>query len=286
MRQKPIVILSLGAGVQSSCLLLMSCRGELPKLDAAIFADTHWESKEVYTHLEWLKVEAKTAGIPLHVVSGGDLRQHSVEGFIGGGSNGRYATMPLHTLMPNGDRAMVRRQCTREYKVEPITRFIKMELLHLSRRARWPKEVVIHQWFGISADELRRVRTPNNLWCQNTYPLINLPDPMLPYTMTRQGCIEWFRKHYPTRHIPRSACIGCPFHSDKSWRYIRDNHPDEWADAVEVDGIIRHADRMKAQAFLHSQCVPLDEADIDSDQQKGQGVFAGFKDECLGYCGQ
>lgn len=32
-------VLSLGAGVQSSVLLLMSCRGELPKLDAAVFAD-------------------------------------------------------------------------------------------------------------------------------------------------------------------------------------------------------------------------------------------------------
>ena len=39
--QRPVLnVLSLGAGVQSSTLLLMSCRGVLPKLDAAIFADT------------------------------------------------------------------------------------------------------------------------------------------------------------------------------------------------------------------------------------------------------
>ena len=39
-------VLSLGAGVQSSTLLLMACHGEL-ELDAAIFADTQWEPQWV-----------------------------------------------------------------------------------------------------------------------------------------------------------------------------------------------------------------------------------------------
>ncbi len=63
-----IDVLSLGAGVQSTCVLLMSCRGVLPKLDCAVFADTGWEPKAVYDHLEWLKGEAERAGIPVHVV--------------------------------------------------------------------------------------------------------------------------------------------------------------------------------------------------------------------------
>ena len=36
-------ILSLGAGVQSTALLLMSIRGEIDRRDCAIFADTGWE---------------------------------------------------------------------------------------------------------------------------------------------------------------------------------------------------------------------------------------------------
>ena len=47
-------ILSLGAGVQSTCVLLMSGRGELPKLDCAVFSDTGWEPPEVYEHFAWL----------------------------------------------------------------------------------------------------------------------------------------------------------------------------------------------------------------------------------------
>lgn len=36
-------ILNLGAGVQSTALYLMSMRGEAPKFDCAIFADTQEE---------------------------------------------------------------------------------------------------------------------------------------------------------------------------------------------------------------------------------------------------
>lgn len=58
-------VLSLGAGVQSTTLFLMSLRGELPPLDAAIFADTQWEPKAVYKHLNWLVQLAEEAGVPL-----------------------------------------------------------------------------------------------------------------------------------------------------------------------------------------------------------------------------
>src|SRR5919198_522536 len=39
---RPLRILSLGAGVQSSTLLLMALAGELPRLDAAILLDNPW----------------------------------------------------------------------------------------------------------------------------------------------------------------------------------------------------------------------------------------------------
>ena len=49
-------ILSLGAGVQSSTMALMANEGAFGhKPDYAIFADTGWEPRKVYDHLEWLK---------------------------------------------------------------------------------------------------------------------------------------------------------------------------------------------------------------------------------------
>src|SRR4051794_22841087 len=70
----PLRVLSLGAGVQSSTLLLMAVQGELD-LDAAIFADTQWEPAWVYDHLTSLELEARRAGIPLHRVTAGSLRE-------------------------------------------------------------------------------------------------------------------------------------------------------------------------------------------------------------------
>lgn len=69
-------VLSLGAGIQSTTLFIMSAQGILPKLDFAIFADTGAEPKEVYEHLDRLEREvAIPAGIPILRVRQGDLDQ-------------------------------------------------------------------------------------------------------------------------------------------------------------------------------------------------------------------
>ena len=55
-REPTMRILSLGAGVQSSCLALMAQEGLTKhKPDYMIFADTGWEPKFVYEHVEYLK---------------------------------------------------------------------------------------------------------------------------------------------------------------------------------------------------------------------------------------
>ncbi|PBC72348.1 MULTISPECIES: hypothetical protein [unclassified Streptomyces] len=67
-------VLSLGAGVQSTTLLMLSAEGVLPKLDYAIFADTGAEPQEVYDHLDRLEREiARPAGIPIIRVQYGNL---------------------------------------------------------------------------------------------------------------------------------------------------------------------------------------------------------------------
>jgi hypothetical protein len=64
-----LTVLSLGAGVQSSVLLLMGESGEItPRPDGAIFADTGWEPAAVDAHLDWLEMQTS---IPIHRVSNG-----------------------------------------------------------------------------------------------------------------------------------------------------------------------------------------------------------------------
>lgn len=269
-------VLNLGAGVQSSAVLLMSCAGQLPKFDCAVFADTGWEPKAVYRYLWWLCEYATSCGIPVHIVSAGNIRADKLGG-------GRWASMPFFTRDPDtGNIGPVRRQCTSEYKIKPIENFIRRELLGLAPRQRAPREVVVEQYFGISFDELYRYRRSKHRFTKFIYPLIDR-------RITRAECMEWIESHgFPIP--PRSACIGCPFHTNFEWRRIRRESPAEWAEAVEFDRLIRYTDKINGEVFLHRQCVPLDEADlrsnIERDAQGGQMLLIdGLRDECEGMCG-
>jgi 3'-phosphoadenosine 5'-phosphosulfate sulfotransferase (PAPS reductase)/FAD synthetase len=100
-------VLSLGAGVQSTSLLLLAAEGRLPRLDAAIFADTGWEPRAVYEHLDRIEREvARPAGIPILRVASGNIRDDALD------PGTRFASMPLHILNPDGGKDMSRRQCT------------------------------------------------------------------------------------------------------------------------------------------------------------------------------
>lgn len=287
-------ILSLGAGVQSTTVLLMSCKGMLPKLDCAIFADTQWEPKEVYTHLEWLKAESEKHDIPVHIVTAGNLREDAIEFRSGrvSADGKRYASMPVFVKNPDNTKGIVRRQCTSEYKINPVEKFIRREILGLAPKQQAPREPVVEHWFGISADEVYRMRKSPNKWQVFYYPLITelaikKPHLMFEQGYTREDCIKWLGRNYPGRHIPRSACIGCPFHSDDEWLRIKQN-PDEWKDAVEFDYAMRSADKdyaskqalMMGDLYLHRSLVPLDMVELNPSKNND-----GMANECLGMCG-
>jgi hypothetical protein len=155
-------VLNLGAGWQSTTLFLMSCRGILPKLDAAVFADTQWEPKGVYSHLLWLIAEGEKAGIPTYQVTAGDLRQDAIDfrRLLASADGKRWASMPLFIKNPDGSQGRVKRQCTREYKIEPCETFIRRHILKLKHKQHAPRDIAVRTWFGISSDEAQRATAP------------------------------------------------------------------------------------------------------------------------------
>jgi hypothetical protein len=240
-------VLSLGAGVQSSTLLLMACEGQ-EHLDGAIFADTGWEPAAVYKHLDWLEQQAHSAGIPVYRVSNGDLRSDALDP-----EHGRFASMPLYQRNADGTRGMARRQCTDEYKLKPIRRQLKT--LGATRKA--PVELVI----GISLDEYTRMRVSGLRYIDHVYPLVDR-------RMTRGDCKTWLdARGYP--EPTKSACIGCPFRRNAAWQMLTDA---EMADAVDFDERIRHDPKQywHGERFLHDSLVPLAMADLRSEQERGQ----------------
>ena len=248
-------LLSLGAGVQSTVLALMACDGTLPGLDGAIFADTGWEPPAVYEQVDRLEVEFEKAGIPLHRVSQGNIRNDITD------PGSRFASVPWFITNPDGTEGMGRRQCTAEYKLAPINRKVRELLGAIAPDfRRVPKGNTAEQWIGFSTDEIHRVNDKrDNLYTTKRYPLLDLD-------MSRKDCERWLAAS-GWGHTAKSACIGCPFHGNAAWRDLRDNHPEEWQDAVEFDRQIRkggaRGEELRGEAFLHRSRVPLELAPIN-----------------------
>ena len=287
---QPLRILSLGAGVQSTALLLMSIRGELPKLDHVIFADTQWEPASVYDHLAWLEAEATADGIPCHRVTAGDLRAAATDVRTSKKSGNTYIRkgLPLFLVAPDGKKGLGTRQCTLDFKIVPINRFCR-SLKH-----------DIEMWMGITSDERSRVKDSMNRWKVHCYPfcrqfsrnsITGEPSKECGYlakNWSRFDCLDWLDRNYPERKIPRSACVSCPYHSDKEWRRLRDDEPIEFARAIADEKALQEsygmATAMRGKPYLHRSCLPLDQVPIDvvSDQLDFQ---FGMQNECEGMCG-
>lgn len=276
-------VLNLGAGVQSSCLALMAAKGEItPMPDFAVFADTQAEPESVYKWLDWLETQLP---FPVYRVTKGSLTDDSLTLTAATDRAKSYTTgelymrrlIPAFGLMPNGEKTIaIGRKCTADYKIKQIEKCV----IEKAGITRAQKECTVTQWIGISWDELQRMKSNFPAWSQPRWPLIEK-------RMTRQMCLDWMLNNgYP--EPPRSACVYCPFHSDKEWRRLRDEEPHEFAKAVDFDHKLREIARkdrvLKMTVFLHNSCKPLDEIDFDSDEQKGQMTWD-FRAECEGMCG-
>lgn len=264
MTGRRLRVLSLGAGVQSTTLLLLSAEGRLPKLDAAIFADTGWEPRAVYEHFDRLVREvAEPAGIPVHRVSAGNIRRDALD------PAHRFASMPLFIKNPDGGDGMTRRQCTSEYKLKPIKAQVR-RMLGYSHPAPVPRGVYAEQWIGISRDEFGRAKDSGIQYLRSRHPLLDMDGAADGRDgWTREDCLRYLRAN-GWASTPKSACIGCPFHGNAQWRTLRDEHPDEWADAVDFDQAIRSGNArgnangkpLLGEAYLHRSRLPLDQAPI------------------------
>lgn len=269
-----MIVISLGAGVQSSTLYRMSATGELPRADLAIFADTQSEPAAVYEHLDILERD-HGAVIPIRRMTAGDLGQAILNPIhTGTGRNGQppfYVKDPPDSNRVQTKEGRLWRQCTKYYKLVPIRRGVAAALRERGEKAA-------RQWIGISLDEAQRMKDSGVRYITNEYPLIDL-------RMTRHDCLLWLEKHgYP--RPPKSACVFCPFTNNARWRDLRDHAPEDWRRAVDFDAALRNGHKLpgvSGTVFVHRSLLPLSEVDISNETDKGQLDL--FGNECEGMCG-
>ena len=284
-KKKEYHILNLGAGVQSTTVYLLNMQGKItPKFDVAIFADTQEEPKAVYEHLKWLK---SLGGPPIWIRTKGSLGDNLLK--EENSTKQRFVSIPAYTAPDDAKKAtgITRRQCTSEYKIIVIDKTIREDLLGLKKYQRWPKNIIVHNYFGISADEARRSKN-----IIKTYKVFNgkkFPHfPLLEFNWTRADCIEYLKEHVP-HDVPRSACVFCPYKSNFEWLQAKKD-PEAWARIVQIDKALRTPGlvvnrNMNQKMYLHNSAKPIDEIDFEELIKNKQDKINKFTTECKGMCG-
>ena len=266
-------VISLGAGVQSSCMYLMADEGLFGPVDISVFADTQCEPAHVYDQLSRLE---ELGSIPIIRATAGSLLK-SIEG-AAKGEEGRFASVPFWVEGEDGREAPGHRQCTREYKIDVVKLAIRTHL-GLKPGERMVGKYKVEEWVGISLDEVQRAKPSRYKWSTTRWPLLyDIP-------MRRQDCIDWMvDRGHP---LPKkSACTFCPWRNIEEWRIMRDDDPTSFEEAVRIDHLIRERGPMKGMErlqYVHRSLRPLDE--IVNDKSIVDNQLDMFGNECEGMCG-
>lgn len=269
--KKHIHVLSFGAGTQSTAMLLMALKGEFNGVipDYIIFSDTGWEQPFTYEWVEKVNRYIKEKyNREIITVSEKSIRADILRAVESGE---RLASLPFFTKDETGKKGMVLRQCTQEYKIDPVKRKIR-DLLGYKPRQRVRE--IVHMWKGISTDEIQRVKPIADKWIEAEHPLIDI------HQMNRSNCIAYVQRE-GLGTPAKSSCIGCPFHDNGTWLDLKRNDPESFEDACFIDEKIRRLPGLKSEVYLHKSCKPLREVDLNEDQL----TFDDFINECEGFCG-
>tara|TARA_R100001463_G_scaffold128117_1_gene186518 strand:+ start:50 stop:826 length:777 start_codon:yes stop_codon:yes gene_type:complete len=247
-----VKIISLGMGVQSTALYLMSSLGYIERADYAIYADLKSEkptTEDLIKYLlEWKKLNN---GIEI-LIEEADIYQDVINGVNSYGKS--FVTIPAFSE----SGGMVQRQCTGEYKINTVKKRIR-DLHGLKYKQRMkPTEL----WLGISTDEIERAKVSQMYNVEYKYPLID-------YKISRSDC-KAFLEERSFHNVPKSSCVFCPYQHNRQFKEIKENFPDHWDRIVAVDEAIRNKSKKgeKDKLFLHRSLKPIDEVYLQEDQEE------------------
>lgn len=244
-------ILSYGAGMPSTTLVGMSCENamrdcsiwpEVPVYDAVIFCDLHGEPGWVYEQADFAARLCARAGIPFYKLDS-DLYGDFTRNF----GKARVSSIPFWTLGEDGKKGRMPRQCTYDYKIKVIERFVRRELLCYKPRERTlPLDIHAHKMhMGIMYEERHRAKESKQVLFTNKYPLVDMG-------WTRAMCYAYNRDVLGIQ-TRASCCLFCPFHTNYFYQYLRNQEPGCYACALQMDTLVEtHQARppLKSKLFL------------------------------------
>lgn len=88
---------------------------------------------------------------------------------------------PLFLHRAGDPSGMLRRQCTKRWKIQPTRRWVRKRWLKIDNKSP------LQQWMGITLDEVQRMRQSDVKYIKNVYPFVE----MLDRPWTRSMVVRW-----------------------------------------------------------------------------------------------
>lgn len=275
-------ILSCGSGMQSTALALMACENAkkpethsaVPVYDAIIFCDLGNEPEWVYKQTDFIAEACKNAGIPFYV-----LDSPMYEDLTSNYGKRRVVSVPFWAINEDGKKSKMPRNCTLEYKVNLITKFVRWELLGYKKGQRTkPEDINAHEMhMGFSYEERKRCReNPHKLFV-NKFPLVEMK-------LERKDNYAYIRDVWGLE-TKASACNICPFHRNYFFNYLKDHNKKDYESVLAFDEILETETKntkIKGQLFISrsrkrvKDLTPEECDDAETFDYKGQQIWNGF----------
>jgi hypothetical protein len=191
-------VISYGGGIQSTALVVLAMR-------------ERWVIDEI-VHVDLMDAESPATREYVRYFRGWLLREHGRDiTVIERDLYGDMLARPGFTPVPwrgKYERFMLSRQCTRQYKVVPLQRYLY----------DWYPGECIRLMLGISVDEYHRMRDSSAARIEHVYPLVDA-------RLTRWQCRDIIER--AGLAVPsKSSCWFCPYRSARSQWALVQRYPD------------------------------------------------------------
>ena len=221
--------------MQSTALALMACENVqhperhplVPIYDLVVFCDLGKEPPWVLRQVEFIRAACQAARIKF-VVLESPLYQDYLQDF----GKHRVVSIPFWTIAPDGKKGKMMRNCTLDYKIGLIQKYVRWELLGYKKGQRTKAEdLKAHEMhIGFSAEESRRCsKNPHKMFV-NHFPLVEMG-------LERKDNYAYIRDVWGLE-TKASACTFCPFHRNYFFQHLKDIDQREYMDLVEFDEML------------------------------------------------
>lgn len=234
-------IFSFGAGMQSTALALMSCENahaahtgkpipypKVPIYDVVIFCDLGFEPSWVEKQADFVHRACASVGIRYEKLDA-PLHQDLMRNF----GKKRVVSIPWWTLGQDGHKSKMPRNCTLDYKVQIISKYVRWELLGYKKWQRLRDEDrkahEMHMGFGF--EEKRRCKESTNPMFVNKFPLVEM-------MLERKDNYAYIKDVWGL-DTKASACCFCPFHRNFFFKYLKEHEIVTYQELLKIDKLLQ-----------------------------------------------